>query len=411
MATGYEHAFLEPSAQLKEYECPVCLYVTREPYLTDCCGQHFCQVCINRALATRKPCPFCKQHRYSVVLDKKQKRKVLALQVYCVAKEEGCKWTGELGSLETHAREKCHYKVVHCNNGCGETLQSWLLSRHLQELCPKRICRCIYCGYVAAYSEVARHWNTCIKYPVPCPNNCARGTVERGELEQHIHKCPLQLVKCEFGCTDRVRQKDLDTHNEQNVTVHLSAISAFSMRTHEQLRQKEVQMAEMQEKLVKKDAQIELLQRKVETMELCTQTCVVPPLNLTLSNLSYHQRKGLWWDGPKFYSQPKGAKLRMRVCFSHTYEEIAIKLSHIPGDFDSRLQWPVVLTVSIQILNQIAENHHLQNSMNIRLVRPESTELHLGVLRVQYSDMYNCPKGMQYIKDDCLQLKVEVKLS
>ena len=89
-AGGYECEFVDP---VKHFLCPLCLYMTRDPNLTSCCGQHFCQVCIQ---TNYQPCPFCKDTKFTVLLDKKQKRKVLELKVYCTIKEQGCSWTGEL---------------------------------------------------------------------------------------------------------------------------------------------------------------------------------------------------------------------------------------------------------------------------------------------------------------------------
>ena len=152
-AGGYEHEFLEPSAKLNEFECPLCLFVTREPHLTDCCGQHFCQACINRIITDRKPCPFCKANSYVVIFDKKQKRRVLELNVECTMKECGCDWSGELGKLDTHVdtrKGNCQFVDVNCPNNCGESHQRRHLANHLSDLCPKRPFTCQYCKFKAA---------------------------------------------------------------------------------------------------------------------------------------------------------------------------------------------------------------------------------------------------------------------
>ena len=138
-AGGYEHEFLVSTAKLKEFECPLCLFVTREPHLTDCCGQHFCQACINRIVTDRKPCPFCKADSFIVILDKKQKRRVLELIVECTMKERGCDWSGELGKLDTHVGTRnvsCQFVDVNCPNNCGESHQRRHLANHLSNLCP-----------------------------------------------------------------------------------------------------------------------------------------------------------------------------------------------------------------------------------------------------------------------------------
>ena len=213
---GYEHEFLEPSAKLKKYECPLCLLVTREPHLTGCCGQHFCQACINRIITDRKPCPFCKASSFGVFFDKKQKRKVLELKLKCTMKERGCDWSGELGELDTHVDTRngsCQFVDVNCPNNCGESHQRCHLANHLSDLCPKRPFTCKYCQFKAAYEQVCNdHYPKCIKYPVPCPNKCEIGTVERGNLEQHVSECPLQVVECHLGCSERMKREGLPKH-------------------------------------------------------------------------------------------------------------------------------------------------------------------------------------------------------
>ncbi len=137
---GYDQEFLDPPAKLKEFECPLCLLVIREPTLTSCCGQHFCQSCINRIITDRKPCPLCKQLRFGTFLDKKQKRKVLELKVNCSMKLRGCSWTGELGELDSHTDTgagDCQFVDVTCPNKCGENLQRHLMGSHLSDTCLK----------------------------------------------------------------------------------------------------------------------------------------------------------------------------------------------------------------------------------------------------------------------------------
>ena len=133
--SGYQCQFVD---SVEDYECPLCLHVTREPFLTSCCGQHFCQICINRILTDNKPCPICKSTSFSTLLDKKQKRKVLSLNVYCDKKAGGCQWVGGLGELEQHLSENCQFVTVNCPNNCGQAFQRQFLAKHKTYDCPKR---------------------------------------------------------------------------------------------------------------------------------------------------------------------------------------------------------------------------------------------------------------------------------
>jgi len=259
-AGGYECEFVDP---VKDFECPLCLHVTRDPNLTSCCGQHFCQVCINRTQTNHQPCPFCKETNITVMLGKKQNRKVLELKVYCTMKEQGCSWIGELGDLSRHL-EDCQYVTVTCTKGCGESFQRCRLAAHIAESCPKRDFTCEYCGFKSTYEEVCNnHWAECAKYPLPCPNKCDIDTVQRGSLEQHLNECPLQQVECEFchaGCEEKIQRKDLTEHMEKNLQKHLSLLSLFAVK---KLAEKDEQIEGLSTKLVEKDKQINGLYTKL----------------------------------------------------------------------------------------------------------------------------------------------------
>jgi len=202
-----EPEFTEPLPE--DYECPICQEVLKEPHLTDCCGGNFCRGCINRILRSGGHCPLCRKAGFQVFIDRKLERKILALHVYCRVKDRGCDWKGALRQLDTHLGTNCQYVDVDCPNSCGEWPKRHNLKDHLHKSCPKRKFFCPYCHFKATYERVAnQHWTECKKYPLPCPNACGVGTVERCTLEHHLGECPLQMVECEFshaGCTEKVR--------------------------------------------------------------------------------------------------------------------------------------------------------------------------------------------------------------
>ncbi len=165
--SGYQCEFVG------DYECPLCLHVTREPSLTSCCGQHFCQACIQKLLTDNKPCPFCKGDSFTTLLDKKQRRRVLDLKVYCDKKANDCDWVGGLGELEQHLSEKCQFVSVDCQYNCGDAIEKRFLTKHKTNDCPKRPHSCDYCLLEGTYQEIQEdHLSMCPKYPVKCPNEC-----------------------------------------------------------------------------------------------------------------------------------------------------------------------------------------------------------------------------------------------
>ncbi len=336
---GYDQEFLDPPAKLKEFECPLCLLVTREPNLTGCCGQHFCQSCISRIITDRKPCPFCKELSFTTLLDKKQKRKVLELKIKCSMKHRGCSWTGELGELDSHTDTgsgNCQFVDVTCPNKCEETCQRRLMYHHLSNTCPKRPFVCKYCNFNSTYDVVCKHYDQCTKFPLPCPNKCEVESVERGKMKEHLSECPLQLVDCEFahaGCSEKIQRNNLKKHMQDNVQQHLlyafttsqSRIEELEIRVEEVRREKDQQLEEVRrekdqqldevrrdrtQQVKAKDRAIELLQSRVTILERYI-TGALLPVEFTVPN--YSQKKGttVRFDGPTFYTHPRGVKVQV----------------------------------------------------------------------------------------------------
>ena len=269
---GYEHSFLEQPSTLKEFECPVCLCVTREPSLTSCCGQHFCQSCISRITTDRKPCPFCKKKFFTVFLDKKQKRKVLDLKVSCTMKEQGCTWTGELGDFDAHTDSDvqnnggCQYVDVICSNKCGKSFQRQYLRAHLFSHCPNRRFICIYCNYQDSYVNIHNeHYSKCPKYLISCPNECNIVKVQRCLMTKHLKECPKQLVECEFahaGCTG-FRRQDLEKHAEQSTQSHLSMVSS---KLQEGGKEMKVLMTRLTQEVIKLQTRLDEKDKEVRAL-------------------------------------------------------------------------------------------------------------------------------------------------
>lgn len=262
---GYNEQWKDSAALLKNFECPVCLLVTREPTLTSCCGQHFCQSCINKVITESKPCPFCNACEFATLLDKKQNRQVLGLKVYCSMKDCGCGWMGGLGELDSHTdktRGDCQFVDMICPNDCGESVQKRHMDSHCSNMCPKRPFTCKYCKLKSSYKDVCIHYDVCAKFPVVCPNKCEVGSVERDTMSKHLTECPLQVVECEYahvGCSEKMTRNCLQMHMKENLQQHLLYTVKAS---HEQIRQLENQLEQVEKTLREKDRQLERIQRE-----------------------------------------------------------------------------------------------------------------------------------------------------
>ena len=74
--------------ETEEFVCGICSKILRDPHLTLCCGQHYCETCLEHWLKKQgaffNSCPHCRKISFEHVLDKKTKRKIDVLKVYHV---------------------------------------------------------------------------------------------------------------------------------------------------------------------------------------------------------------------------------------------------------------------------------------------------------------------------------------
>ena len=111
---GYDYDFVITPP--KSLESPVCLMTFRDPHVISCCGNEFCQLCIERVQRDGKPCPLCNELNFTTFLHKKLVREVNGLVVRCPQKELGCEWEGELGQVEQHLNPGAG---LSSSSGCG----------------------------------------------------------------------------------------------------------------------------------------------------------------------------------------------------------------------------------------------------------------------------------------------------
>ena len=108
-----------------EFVCPVCCEILKSPFLTSCCGKHFCKACVERTKLNKDQCPLCQTKPIAGIIDKHCQRRINEVKVHCIRKKEGCTWIGPLSALDKHCNETtgdCEYVVISCPFSCGNVL-------------------------------------------------------------------------------------------------------------------------------------------------------------------------------------------------------------------------------------------------------------------------------------------------
>lgn len=249
---GFDYTFV--GEVYRDYLCPMCQLVLREPHQTNCCGNHVCASCLEGCRASSSnaavPCPICRQANFKSERDKYVARKVAQLRIRCVHNARGCLWVGELITLKLHVM-RCQYVELECPLKCGLRILRRSLPEHQGRTCPKRFYRCEFClSFQGSYQQVMReHQLSCERVPIPCPNTCSQELrIQRGELSHHLSKCPLQPVDCEFsyaGCNARPQRRLLQIHLEQEQTKHLSLVSTAMVGMMKQLKEREGELVRL----------------------------------------------------------------------------------------------------------------------------------------------------------------------
>ena len=230
-------------------QCPICLYVVRDPQQTPCCGKVFCKKCISKISEEYKYCPTCKAEDFHYFPDKGLQQELYSSKVFCTYKPGGCDWQGELRELERGhlnsnqdkmALEGCKFVPVKCLH-CKESYPRGNIDEHQSSKCGRRPFTCPICDeYKSTYDDVTSlHQPGCNYRPVDCPNRCGQ-VMHHRKLKEHLSsECELSEVECEFshaGCEAKMLRRDVPSHRVDCVVKHLSLLATENKKLRAQLQ-------------------------------------------------------------------------------------------------------------------------------------------------------------------------------
>ena len=453
-----EYDFVEQP--LKEFFCSVTFAVLLEPYQTQCCANHLSQEAYQSLHG--QPCPVCREENLVAMKDNYHKRRVLSLKVRCPHKAEGCEWQGELRSLEQHLNTnssagECEYVDVDCPYACGERVQRRSLEEHKSQRCPLRPFTCQYCNHKATHQEVTKeHWPVCEKYPLPCPNECGEGEIERKHLKGHLEQtCPLEVIQCNFsyaGCGAQLQHRLMSAHMKEGMEAHLSLLSLVVPNLQTLVQQKGDMMNQMRDQIKQQGDQIkqqgdQIKQQRDQIKQQGDQIKQMrdqskqdseqdrdqikdlikqqgdqikhmanqikqpfPPVDIIMDDFEKHKKSNDIWYSPPFYTHLGGYWMRLRVDANGNGDR---KVTHVSvfvclmrGEFDDLLKWPFRGDVTIQLKKNDPPHYQKilpldDNTPNKCVCKPtkEKNDVVSGYPQyISYADLY----AGGYLKDDKL---------
>lgn len=384
---GFTCTFVEPPRELRT-DCPICLYILREPHQATCCGTIYCKLCIERVKRDKKPCPTCRNSDFNVFLDRSLKNSLYGFKVWCLHREAGCTWSGELRYMEDHLRTNprpeerffgCEYVKLPCAL-CSQEFSRINLETHEMKKCPRRQYTCEYCSeHTAPFEEVAeQHWPLCPLRQTPCLNNCGVYPL-RKDLDRHL----------KYECAEREPEPDLTTPEgmrkcvENVISERLPALAADLIKStlREEIA-KELEVAgELREAvqslaLVRAETQklrdeLTELRRGLEQdrtrLGVLTSHFSLVPVRFTLDDYkARHARRDMGWTSPPFYTHPRGYRMCLLVDVGGPSGQpkgmyMSVYLNLVRGEYDTYLKWPFRGSVTISMLSEKgAESHHVE---------------------------------------------------
>ena len=288
------------------------------------------------------------------------KREIQELGVFCDNIDRSCKWQGTVATLKNHIAS-CPFALLTCPNKCQDKDGKFLrkdLPEHLLKACPNREYECCFCGKNGTYVTITNtHFNTCLEKPVNCTNSNCNEIVRRCGMKRHRQECLFTEVQCKFqgiGCAAKRMRKDMKEH-EMDDSSHLHiALEAIAEQQKDKNKTAKV-IAELHKRLQ------ETIEQRVTKFKLKNYNC--------LSIL----RKD--FTSPRFYSSPGGYCMVLKVSFK-TSGCFGTYIFLESGDNDEDLAWPFQGAVTITLLNQLENKHHLTRTVHFKASAGVEVSLH-----------------------------------
>ena len=416
---GYDCTFVDTPQD--RFLCIICQFPSRDPYLSVCCGHLFCKSCLDnvKKAAVNNACPVCRNVDFATFPNKAVDREIRSFLVYCVNKDKGCEWQGELNDINNHLGKHngCQFEEVKCSNECGKMMERQYLTIHIGTVCPRRKVSCQYCHDTGEHWFInGQHKEECPNLLLPCPNNCEVGSVPRKDIQAHRMECSLEMIKCEYcnvGCDISMARKDQEKHEIEGMREHLMKTKLVMSNelnttklelttTKHELADTKAALADTESKLTDINNQLTGALQHISTLEvllyLTTNKAVFKPNNSTVvleSSLSWFNKLVTMemmsksgdqecpvilklpqfsikrdsndeWLSNSFYTHNEGYRMSLRVdAAGHRGgkgSHVAVYMCLMKGEHDDKLVWPLRGTLEIKLLNQISDHdHHLYN--------------------------------------------------
>ena len=322
-------------------------------------------------------CPLCRENLGKRFFkDKKTDREIRSLLVFCVFKDEGCDWKGELRRFDEHVTN-CPSRKVQCEQ-CSTMIRQTDVIKHFSDECIMREHHCPLCGEKGTYQLITtEHKDLCPAVILMCSNAGCTQKMNRLEMYAHSISCPKALVRCPYsdiGCNVKLEREKIDIHAQTETLLHFN-IAVQRVR------------------------------------ELQLKTC---PVVIKFPEFSENKSLNSSWYSAGFYSSPGGYKIRLSVdaggCGDGRSTHLSVFINIMPGDYDDNLEWPLSGEFNVEVLNQIQDKTHYMRTIkfNNQSRKYKEDENGIGFAKfISHSSLvYNLQQHTQYLMGNVLFFRV-----
>ena len=243
-------------------------------------------------------------------------------------------------------------------------------------------------------------------------------------IKDHVEDdCEYTEVSCKYaniGCEIKLKRKDMIAHEEDDkIHLHL-ALGAVV-----ELKDKNVQLQDtglqLRDTIRRIEYGLQLANYKIQFSSRKRKAWNKQEIVLMTFKLTDYQRK-MWNDeeymSPSFYTSPEGYHMSVIVYANGNGDgretHVSAFVHILEGRNDSKLRWPFIGSVKIELLNQLKDGNHHNGTIPFKM--EHNTRVgdirNLGYpLFIPQSKLYhNSSTKTQYLKDDTLYFRVSVKV-
>ena len=256
-------------------------------------------------------------------------------------------------------------------------------------------------------------------------------------IKDHVEDdCEYTEVSCKYaniGCEVKLKRKDMRAHEEDDkIHLHLALdavaelkdknvqLQDTSLHLQEKLQDTNLQLrdniSQLQDTIGKLEYGLQLANYKIQFSSKEKKKKKEQEINIMTFKLTdcYHKvENDEEFKSPSFYTSPEGYHMSVIVYANGNGRgrgtHVSVFVYIVEGKNDSKLKWPFIGNVKIELLNQLEDDSHHIKTVAFKVAQVGSSVGYCWF--IPHSKLnHNPSNNTQYLKDDTLYFRVSVEV-